>query len=127
MTVDQQGVRDVLADDTGLIDVNIIDVVNEVDATALTSVCRLDDPHILLGLVLLELLVMIVEVTELVWQDIGVGGEIEGRLTVSLLHTDDVEAETVLAGDFVTLGEMVDLLVLVETLILVGFEAGGTP
>lgn len=62
---------------------------------------------------LLQLLVMVIEVSEFVRQDVGVWHEVVGGLTVSFLHSHAVEAKTVLAGNFITLGEMVDLLVLI--------------
>ena len=73
MTVNQQWIRDVFADDACFIDVNIIDVIHQVDSSTLARIRRFHDPDVFLALVLLELLVVVVEVTELVRQDVGVG------------------------------------------------------
>ena len=45
----------------------------------------------------------------------------------SLLHSDDVEAEPVFPCDFMTLREVVDLLVLVQAFVQVALAAGGAP
>jgi len=51
----------------------------------LASIGWLDNPDILLALVLLEFLVVIIEVTEFVGQDVSVRAEVEGILAESLL------------------------------------------
>lgn len=101
MAVDQQRVRNVLADHGGLIHVDVVDVVNNVDALALAVVRGLDDPHVLLAFVLLQLLVVVVEVAEFFGQDISVGSHVESRLPELLLHAHDVVTQTILASDFV--------------------------
>jgi len=85
----------------------------------LASVCRFHNPDVLLAFVLLKLLVVIVEISEFVWQDVGIRREVEGALAESFLHSHDVEAEAIFSGDFVGLWEVIDLLVFVQTLILV--------
>ena len=101
MAVDQQRVRNVLADHGGLIHVDVVDVVNNVDALALAVVRGLDDPHVLLAFVLLQLLVVVVEVAEFFGQDVSVGSHVESRLPKLLLHAHDVVTQTILASDFV--------------------------
>lgn len=127
VAIDQQWVRDVLGDHTRLVNVHIVDVVHDVDASALARVSRLNDPNVFLALVLLELLVVIVKVAKFIGKDVGVGCEIEGSLSKSFLESDNVEAEAVLPCDLVTLREVVDLLVLVETLVLVALAGAGGP
>ena len=68
---------------------------------------------------LLQLLVVVVKVAELVRQNVGVRRKVVGLLSKAFLHANYIETEAIFAGDFVTLREMVNLLVLVETLILV--------
>ena len=85
MSIDQKRIRNVFWNDTSLIDVHVVNVVNDVDATALASIGWLDNPDILLALVLLEFLVVIIEVTEFVGQDVSVRAEVEGILAESLL------------------------------------------
>jgi hypothetical protein len=48
-------------------------------------------------------------------------------LAVLLLHPDYVATEPVFAGDLMALGEVVDLLILVESFIDVGLAAAGRP
>lgn len=76
---------------------------------------------------LLELLVVLVELTKLIRQDVGVRHEVEVLLSVALLHANHVEAEPILARDLMTLREVVDLLVLVESLVEVALAAAGAP
>jgi len=113
VSIDKQWVCNILRNDTSLVHIHIIDVIDDVDTFALARVGRLDDPHIFLTLVLLQFLEVVVEVTEFIRQDVGVGGEVKGGLSESFLETHNVEAETVLAGDLVTVGEVIDLLVFV--------------
>ena len=68
---------------------------------------------------LLELLIVVVEVSKLIWQDVGVWAEVKGTFAEALLEAHDIEAKTVLARDLVTLREVIDLLVLVQALVLV--------
>lgn len=76
---------------------------------------------------LLKLLVVIIEVTELVGEDVSVRTEVEGILAKSLLQSHNIEAQTVLSCDFITLREMIDLLVLVKSLVLVTLARAGAP
>ena len=48
VTVDQQRVRDVLADHRGLVHINVIDIINQIDAFTLARVCWFYYPHIFL-------------------------------------------------------------------------------
>ena len=76
---------------------------------------------------LLQLLVVVVEVTEFIGEDVGVGTEIKSILTEALLKPHNIEAKSVLPGDFVTLREVIELLVLIQTLILVALAGAGAP
>lgn len=127
MTIDKQRVRDVLRDNTSFVHVYIIDVVNNVDATALARIGGLHNPDVLLRLVLLQLLIVIVEVTELVRQDVRIRAEVKCLLAIALLQADNVKAETILASDLVRLREMIELLVLIKALILVTFARARAP
>jgi hypothetical protein len=120
VSVDEEWVRDILADHACLVHIHVIDVVHEIDAFALARVCWLDDPNVLLAFVLLELLVMIVEITELIRKNVSVRNKIKCALAVPFLHAHDVEAQSVFACDLMTLRELVNLLVLVQTLVLIG-------
>lgn len=76
---------------------------------------------------LFQLLVVIIKVAELLWQDVSVGRQVESRLAELFLHADHVEAEAVLLGDLVTIGELVNLLVLVQALVLVRLARAARP
>ena len=121
MTIDQKRVCDVLGNVRGLVNVHIVDVVHEINTPSLASVSRLHNPNILLAFMLLQFLVMVVKVAKFVRQNVRVRAEVEGRLAEALLHAHHIEAESVFTGNFITLWEVVDLLILIQALILVGF------
>jgi hypothetical protein len=50
-------------------------------------------------------------------QDISFWNDIEGLSTVDLLHLNDVIAQSVLPGQFIGLGEMVDFLPILKAVI----------
>jgi len=101
MAVNQQGIRNILRYNAGLLNINIIDIVNNVDSLALARISRLDDPNVLLALVLLQLLVVIVEIAKLLRQDVRIRRQIKRWFPELLLHAHNVEAQAVLARDFV--------------------------
>ena len=47
MTIDKKWVRDVFRNDTGLIHIHVINVIDNVNATALASIGWFDNPYIL--------------------------------------------------------------------------------
>jgi len=63
--------------------------------------------------VLLQLLVVLVKLSEFVRQDVSVGHKVEVLLAVLLLHSNHVEAQSIFPRNFMRLREVVDLLVLV--------------
>lgn len=67
MSVDKKGICDVSRDDRGVIHIHIIDVVHDVDTLTLAGIRWLDDPNILLRVMLLQLLVMSIEVSKFIW------------------------------------------------------------
>ena len=101
VTVNQQWVGNVFADDASFIDIDIVNVIDQIDTSSLARVCRLHDPNIFLAFVLLEFLVVIVKVTKLIGKNVGVWRKIKCTFAEALLHSDDVEAESVFACDFV--------------------------
>ena len=76
---------------------------------------------------LLEFLIVVVEITELIWQNIGIWRKVKCILSEPLLKAHDIEAQTVLPGDLVALREVIDLLILVKALILVALARTGAP
>lgn len=119
MTIDQKRVRYIARYNWKLINVNIVDIVYQLNSSALCRICGLNNPNILFGVMLLQLLVVFVKLSEFVWQNVGVGYKIEVLLAITLLHTDDVEAKSIFPGDLVRLWEVINLLVLVQTFIQV--------
>ena len=93
----------------------------------MTTVGRLYDPDILLAFVLFQLLIMIVKVTELIGQNVCVRRKVKSLSTKLFLHSNDVEAHPVFAGNLVGLRKLVDLLILVQAFILVRFAAPAGP
>ena len=53
MTIDKERVCDVFRNNAGLIHIYIVNIIDNIDATALTGICRLHDPHVFLALMLL--------------------------------------------------------------------------
>ena len=70
---------------------------------------------------LFELLVVLVELTKLVWKDVGIWNKVKMLLAESFLHSYDVEAKTVFSRDFMTLRPMVNFLVFVEAFVEIAF------
>lgn len=70
---------------------------------------------------------MVIKVGEFVGKDVGIRHEIEGRFSMSFLHSYHIEAETIFARNFITLGKMIDFLIFIEPLILVALERAGGP
>lgn len=76
---------------------------------------------------LLQLLVVLVELTKFIWQNVSIGNKVKVLLSISFLHSDNVKAEPIFSCDFVTLWEVIDLLVLIEAFVQVALAAGGGP
>jgi hypothetical protein len=83
----------------------------------------LNDPDVLLAVMLLKLLVVFVEFTEFIRKNISIRYEVKVLFTISFLHSNNVEAKSIFSGDFVTLWEMIDLLVFVESFVKVALAA----
>ena len=85
------------------------------------------NPDILLAIMLLLLLIMLIKLSELIRQDVCIRNKIKMLFAIPFLHPDDVEAESILPGNFMTLREMVDLLILIQAFIQITLTAGGAP
>ena len=113
MTVDQEWFCDVPRDHTCVINIQLVDVLNNMNAATPWWVGRLHDPQITLWLLLFESLVVWVEIVELLRQDVGVWDEVKLVFSEPLLHLNKVVAQAVLSSDLVTLREVIDALVLI--------------
>lgn len=127
MSVYQKWVSNVLANYTCLVHINVINVINQINAFALTRVSRFYDPNVFLGLMLFQFLVMVIKVAKLIWKDVSVRDEVESCFPEFLLHANEIKAKTVLTSDLMTLREVVDLLVLVQALVLIGLASARAP
>jgi hypothetical protein len=101
MSVYKEGVRHVLTDHRCLFNINIIDVVYKIYTFSLATVCRFYDPDILLAFMLFQLLVVIVEISKLIRQDISVRRQVKSLSPKFVLHTYDVIAHAVLPCNLV--------------------------
>ena len=127
VSVDEERVRDVARNDRSVIDVELLERLNQVDATTARRVCWFDDPHVTLRLRLAELQVVLMEVVELIGQDVGLGDEIELQAPEALLHLHVVVAQAVLARDLVALREVIDALELVQAFVEVALARARRP
>jgi len=121
MPIDQKWIGNISGNNGQLINIHIVDVINQSDTSSLSCISWLHDPNVLFAIVLLQLLVMLVEFSKLVWKNVGVGNKVKMLFSVSLLHSYDVETESVLSRDFMTRWEMINLLVFVKALVEVTF------
>ena len=117
MPVDQEGVSYVARYHRGVVHVYIIDIIHYVDTLTLTRVCRLHYPHVLFRVVLLKLLVVGIEITKFIWENVGVWDKVKWSFTELFLHSNHIVAETILARDLIGLREVINFLELVQTLI----------
>jgi hypothetical protein len=127
MSINQQRICNVLTNNRRFVNIHIINVVYYVNTFALTTVCRLNNPHVLFALVLLQFLVVIVEIPKLFWQNVSVRGQIKSLFSKFFLHTRYVVAKSIFARDFIRVRKFVDLLKLIKALVLVRFERATWP
>jgi len=67
VSIDQQRVLNVARDNCQLVNIDVVDVIDDVNTTALRRVSRLDNPHIALWLSLAKFLVVGMEIMEFIW------------------------------------------------------------
>ena len=77
---------------------------------------RLHDPQVVLFQTLV-LVVVRIKIGKLDRQDISFWNDIEGLSTIDLLHLNYIITESVLPGQLVRLGEVVDLLAILKAVI----------
>lgn len=125
MAINQERIGDVSRDDRGFINVHVVDVVYEEDTSSLGCVSWFNNPHVLLAVVLLQFLIMSIEVSKFVRQNVGIRNKVEILFSILLLHPDDIAAKSILPGNLMTLGKVVDFLILVQPLIQVRLATTG--
>lgn len=86
--------------------------------TTSTEICWLDNPNILLRLFLCKHLIMGLEFSQLIRENIGIRDDIiDPTPSKLLLHLHNVVAKSVLSGDFIARREMIDSLVFIKTFV----------
>jgi hypothetical protein len=60
---------------------------------------------------------MRIKFSELIWKNVGVRDEIEILLSILFLHSDHIVTKSIFSCNFITLREMIDLLIFIEALI----------
>lgn len=70
---------------------------------------------------------MSIKISKLIRKNVCVRHKVEVLLAEPFLHSHDVIAESVFPCDFVALRKVVDLLILIESFVNVGFATTGTP
>jgi hypothetical protein len=76
---------------------------------------------------LLQLLVMRIEITEFIWENVGIWDKVKVCLAIFLLHADHIIAKAVFSGNFVALREVIDFLVLIQAFIEIALAARRAP
>jgi hypothetical protein len=116
MTVDQERIWNIPRNHTLLLHIDIVDLINDFDAFALTAIHRLDNPSVALWLCLLQL----AEMRDKLWvfsrQNISVGNEVIFLVSEALLGLHIIVAKAVFARYFNRHWEVVDALELVHLL-----------
>jgi len=84
----------------------------------------LNDPNVLFAVMLFELLIVLIEFTEFIRENVSIWYKVKMLFSKSFLHSDNVEAKSVLPGDLMTLREMINFLVLIQALIEITLATG---
>ena len=102
MPIDQKWIGNISGNYGELINIDIVDVINQSNSSSLRGISWLHDPNVLFAIVLLQLLIMLVEFTKLIRENVGVWDKVEMLFSVSLLHSYDVETKSILSSDLMT-------------------------
>jgi hypothetical protein len=97
------------------------------DSSSSRAVCWFDNPNILFGFMLFQLLVVRIEVSEFIRKDVSVWNKVIRSFSMLLLHLGDVVAAPILPSNFVATWEMVDFLEFVETFVEVALTRTRSP
>lgn len=76
---------------------------------------------------LFQLLIVLVELSKFIGENVGVRYKVKVLLAIPLLHPNNIETESVFSCDLMTLWEMIDLLVLIQSLIEITLTTGRVP
>ena len=92
MAIYEERVSHVPRNNRGIIDIDVIDIVDDIDALALAGVSGFNYPDILFGIILFNFLIMGIKIPEFIWKNVGVRYKVKGGLTKLFLHSNNVEA-----------------------------------
>lgn len=113
MTIDQQWISNISTDNASFININIINIINNINTFSLRRIGWLHYPNILLWIMLLQLLIMSIEISELIWKDISIRYEVEVLLSKLFLHSYHIVTKSVFLCDFITLRKVINFLVFI--------------
>lgn len=99
MTIDKQRIRNVPGNNNGVLKVYVVEVVDDLDTTALAAVDRLDDPGVAFRLQFGQLIEVGHKLICFFWQDIGIRDKIV-IIAKFLLSLYIVETKSVLPCNF---------------------------
>ena len=126
MPIDKQWVCDVLRYNASLIKVDLSDLVNDVDTPSLARICWFHYPNVIF-ILLMQLIIVDSKLIELVGQDIGVGKKIIDTLSEPCLELVYILAKSIFSCYLETTRKVVNLLIFVQSFILIAFARAGTP
>jgi hypothetical protein len=118
VAVDEKWIRNVPWNNWKIIILQIFNIVEKMNTTTSTEICWLDNPNILLRLFLCKHLIMGLEFSKLVRENIGIRDDIINPAPSKLLlHLHNVVTKSVLSGNFIAWRKMIDSLIFVQTFI----------
>ena len=127
VAVNQKRICNVSGYDAEFVDVQIIDIIDYMNSSASAGVTWLHDPNISPWVRLLELMIMIEQVSIFIWQNVCIWNKIENISSKFLLHLDKIEAHSVLTCDLIWLWKMIDSLIFIQAFIKICFTAATCP
>jgi hypothetical protein len=127
MAIDQQWICYIPLNHRHVINTHIIQIVNNVNSSSSWQVSRFNNPHVLSRFSLFKFVEVLLEVSELLWQDVCVSHYVKRISSKLFLHFNQVVAQSVFPCDLVTGWEVIHFLILVQTLIDVGLATWRTP
>ena len=127
MTIDEQWIGDVFRDYAGLVQIDLVYVIYQIDALTLRSSRWFDNPERLSSFLILLFMEEAEEIGELVRQNEGFGDDVEGSPTKFLLHPQNVETQLVLTSDFIAARKMIDFLMFIKPVIDIWLCTAGNP
>ena len=127
IAVDEQRVGHVPRNDAELVHVEVVDIIDNVNSSTSARVAWLHNPDISARVRLLQLMIVIQQVSIFIGQYISVRYEIKVFSSEFLLHLDVIETQSVLPRHLVGVWKMIDPLVFIKTFIKIRLTAATGP